>query len=122
MKSIGIRHSINAIMILLSVTAILSSLITCGKDKIVETAPGILFGVVIDSVTSIPLADVAIYPYDINSTPKFTDGQGYYSLPLMPVANLTVTCQKTGYTSHISHCDIVSSESTRVDFHLAPAR
>ena len=120
MKIIGIRHSIVTIMILLSVAAIL--FFACGKDKAVVTSPGILFGVVTDSVTSIPLADVAIYPYDINSTPKFTDGQGYYSLPLMPVANLTVTCQKTGYTSQISHCDIVSSESTRVDFRLAPAR
>jgi hypothetical protein len=119
MKNIETRYSIVAIMILLSVTAIL---LACGKDKAVVTSPGILFGVVIDSVTSIPLADVAIYPYDINSTPKFTDAQGYYSLPLMPVANLTVTCQKTGYADQISHCDIVSSESTRVDFRLAPAQ
>jgi hypothetical protein len=122
MKSIGIRHSIVTIMILLSVAAILLLSVTCGKDKAVVTSPGILFGVVIDSVTSIPIADVAIYPYDINSTPKFTDAQGYYSLPLMPVSNLTVYCQKTGFTSQISHCDIVSSESTRVDFRLAPAR
>jgi hypothetical protein len=119
MKNIEIKHSISMIIILLSVVAILSA---CGKEKAVATSPGILFGVVIDSVTSIPLADVAIYPYDINSTPKFTDAQGYYSLPLMPVANLTVTCQKTGYIDQISHCDIVSSESTRVDFRLAPAR
>jgi hypothetical protein len=122
MKNTGIKHNINALMIILSAIVILLLSITCGKDKAVVTAPGILFGVVIDSVTSIPLADVAIYPYDINSTPKFTDGQGYYSLPLMPVANLTVTCQKTGYTNQISHCDIVSSESTRVDFRLGPAR
>jgi hypothetical protein len=97
------------------------SLLNCGDKKVVvETPPGILYGNVIDSLTSAPIVNAAVYPYNINSAPKYTDSTGYYAFPLMPVNGVNVTCLKPGYISKSAQCNIVSSESTRVDFQIAP--
>jgi hypothetical protein len=112
--------SVVALIILLA--AVLSIIVTCDKGKIVEPTPGILYGLVVDSITSVPIESAAIYPYDISSVPKYTDSTGYYALPLMAATGVTIICQKTGYDGQIKQGTIVASESTRVDFHLVLAR
>jgi hypothetical protein len=120
MKILLISRSFKAALILIAIALVFSSMATCSKDKIVETAPGKVYGVVTDSITSAPIESAAIYPYDIGSAPKYTDSTGYYALPLMPANNVIIFCLKGGYVEKSSRCNITSSESTRVDFQIAP--
>jgi hypothetical protein len=120
MKIISVSKSIKVALILFIMAAVLSAMITCSKDKIVETAPGKVYGVVTDSITLAPIESAAIYPYDIGSAPKYTDSTGYYALPLMPVTGVNVLCLKGGFVEKTRQCNIIASESTRVDFQIVP--
>ncbi len=116
-----IRNASTAFMFSIVAALIIVSLFNCSDKKIItETPPGILFGIVTDSVTSAPIESAAVYPYNINSVPKYTDSTGYYAFPLTPVNGVNVTCLKPGYIGKSSLCNIVSAESTRVDFQIAP--
>jgi hypothetical protein len=120
MKIISDSKSIRVALILLITAVIVSAMVTCSKDKVVETLPGIVFGIVTDSLSAAPIESAAIYPYDIGSAPKYTDSTGYYALPLMPVTVVNLLCLKGGYVEKTRQGTVIASESTRVDFQIVP--
>lgn len=103
----------------------IAALIKCGDDKIiVETAPGVIYGYVSDSVTTAPVESASIYAYDTSdahSPATYTDSVGHYRVPIMPTDRISIFVVKAAYITQVRQHAVVSSESTRSDFFMVPA-
>jgi hypothetical protein len=76
-------------------------------------------GIITDSSTSQPLADVQVTVIETN-TAAITNDAGEYLVPLLPAGNYTLRFSKDGYTTQELPVAVASGQITEVDVALTP--
>ena len=91
------------------------------NEALVRSGPsGALQGTVTDSVSGLPLADVAIEAVGPFTRTTATDGAGAYSFALLPIGDYDVTASIYGYGIETVTATVLEGQTTVLDFALDP--
>lgn len=86
-----------------------------------DPATGEISGVITDSVSGLPLANVTINLVEQEAV-FTTDADGYYLIDELEAGTYTVTCHTSGYdVPQAVTCELTADESLVIDFTLVPA-
>jgi hypothetical protein len=114
---------LNIIFILAGLT-LMSAYYGCNSTSTVAYPPGIINGIVLDSITLLPI-DSATISTDISGFGAYTDTGGHFRISYenMPSSgvNLIVIADKNGYVSRKSYIWLLSNDSVYVRLLLLPS-
>jgi hypothetical protein len=99
--------------------ALLAALLLSGETVAQDAVPGALVGSVVDELTGAPLPGVtlSIAGHDIRAT---TDADGLYELASLPIGNLALRVELSGYATVTEQIEVLPDEVGLFQLQLSP--
>ena len=91
--------------------------INCSEDKITLTGKGVITGVAVTAGDFVPLENVKISTNPVSSI-VFTDSEGSFEIPDVPINDYSVQAQKDGYLTQFEGITVLDETTVNVIFEM----
>ena len=91
--------------------------INCSEDKITLTGKGVITGVAVTAGDFVPLENVKISTNPVSSI-VFTDSEGSFEIPDVPIDDYSVQAQKVGYLTQFEGITVLDETTVNVIFEM----